>query len=186
MEILLAIVVASAVIFFGALISMGNERQRKAIDDLREQITLWAIQDIHIKREHLVQDTRVDNPLEWFNMMAAKILGQDLDLQFLEFFELPIALICSSENGDSRVIFSPLSPTDIHKIHKEKRGRLSHYANRNPLLLLPRNTVPFEVSVLNSEIFLDIKLPLAWKALTGQEVNNKDRIWMYYFVINEQ
>ena len=40
MEILLAIVVASAVIFFGALISMGNERQRKAIDGLREQVVL--------------------------------------------------------------------------------------------------------------------------------------------------
>ena len=31
MEIILAIVVASAVIFFGALISMGNERQKEAV-----------------------------------------------------------------------------------------------------------------------------------------------------------
>ena len=38
MEIILAIVVASAVIFFGALISMGNERQRKSIDNLRDQL----------------------------------------------------------------------------------------------------------------------------------------------------
>lgn len=34
MEILLAIVVASAVIFFGALISMGNERQKTGIRQL--------------------------------------------------------------------------------------------------------------------------------------------------------
>ena len=33
MEILLAIVVVTAVIFFGALISMGNERQRKVRTD---------------------------------------------------------------------------------------------------------------------------------------------------------
>ncbi len=52
MEIILAIVVAAAVIFFGALISMGNERQRRAIDGLREQVVLWAVQDLKIKREH--------------------------------------------------------------------------------------------------------------------------------------
>jgi len=51
MEIILALVVAVAVIFFGALISAGNERQRKAIDGVREQIVLWAMQDLRIKRE---------------------------------------------------------------------------------------------------------------------------------------
>lgn len=43
MEIILAIVVAAAVVFFGALISMGNERQRRAIDELREQVVMWAV-----------------------------------------------------------------------------------------------------------------------------------------------
>ena len=76
MEIILAIVVASAVIFFGALISMGNERQRKAIDGLREQVVLWAVQDLTIKREKLSRSVSVANPLEWFNT---------LDYSFLRF-----------------------------------------------------------------------------------------------------
>ncbi len=59
MEIILAIVVAAAMIFFGALISIGNERQRKAIDALREQTELWAMQDLRIKRERLVREVRV-------------------------------------------------------------------------------------------------------------------------------
>ncbi len=63
MEIILAIVVGVAVIFFGALISAGNERQRKAIDGLREQVVLWAIQDLRIKRENLACDVHVDDPL---------------------------------------------------------------------------------------------------------------------------
>ena len=63
MEIILAIVVGVAVIFFGALISAGNERQRKAIDGLREQVVLWAMQDLRLKRERLARDVHVDDPL---------------------------------------------------------------------------------------------------------------------------
>ena len=62
-EIILALVVAVAVIFFGALSSVGNERQRKAIDALREQVVFWAVQDLRIKRERLARDVRVDDPL---------------------------------------------------------------------------------------------------------------------------
>ena len=62
-EIILALVVAVAVIFFGALSSVGNERQRKAIDALREQVVFWAMQDLRIKRERLARDVRVDDPL---------------------------------------------------------------------------------------------------------------------------
>lgn len=72
MEILLAIVVVSAVIFFGALISMGNERQKKAIDDLREQVSLWAMQDLRIKHEGHARDVRIDDPLGWLNTLATK------------------------------------------------------------------------------------------------------------------
>lgn len=63
MEIILAIVVGAAVIFFGALISIGNERQRRAIDALREQTVLWAMQDLRIKRERLAREVRIDDPL---------------------------------------------------------------------------------------------------------------------------
>ena len=37
-------------VFFGALISVGNERQRKAIDGIREQASFWAEQDLRLKR----------------------------------------------------------------------------------------------------------------------------------------
>ncbi len=116
MELILAIVVASAVIFFGALISMGNERQRKAIDGLREQIVLWAMQDLKIKSEHLIQTVQVPDPLSWLNKVASKVCGYDLKLQVLEMFEEPQSLICTSGDGSVRVVFSPLSPADIRRI----------------------------------------------------------------------
>ena len=75
MEIFLGIVVVVAVFFFGVLISIGNERQRKAIDDLREQVVAWAMQDIRIKRENIKREITIENPMAWLNQMVAKVYG---------------------------------------------------------------------------------------------------------------
>ena len=55
MEYLIGTSVLLAVLLLGALISAANERQRKAIDGLREQVEAWAEQDIRIKREKLAR-----------------------------------------------------------------------------------------------------------------------------------
>ena len=89
MEMVLALAVVVAVIIFGALISVGNERQRKAIDGLREQIVLWAMQDLRIKRERLAREVQVDDPLGWLNQVAAKACGHNLSLQVLEAARRP-------------------------------------------------------------------------------------------------
>lgn len=178
MEIVLTIVVVVAVIIFGALISMGNERQRKAIDDLREQTVLWAMQDLRIKRERLARDVRVDDPLGWLDKIVAKVYGYNLNLQVIEAFEEPRALVCASGDAN-KVVFSPVSPSEIRRIKRDRRSRLSQYADRNPLLTLPRNTAAEEISVLNGTILFDLELPLAWKGLTGQEVEQIDHVWIY-------
>jgi hypothetical protein len=178
MEIVLAIVVVIAVILFGALISMGNERQRKAIDDLREQTVLWAIQDLRLKRERLAREVRVDDPLGWLNQVATKVCGYNLNLQFIEAFETPQALICSTGEG-GKVVFSQLSPGEIRQLKRDKRSRLSQYSDRHPLLSLPRSVAAQEISVLNNNIIFDLELPLAWKGLTGQGAEQMDRMWMY-------
>jgi hypothetical protein len=181
MEILLAIVVASAVIFFGALISMGNERQRKAIDGLREQVVLWAVQDLKIKREHLAQTVQVPDPLGWLNMTVSKVYSYDLKLQVLEIFEEPQALVCTSGDGSIRVVFSPLSPAEIRRMKSSKQNRLSQFAEQHPLVLLPRNVDIQELSVLNTGHLFDLELSLTWKALTGFELKMATRLWMYKY-----
>ena len=181
MEIILAIVVASAVIFFGALISMGNERQKKAIDGLREQVVLWAVQDLKIKREHLAQTVQVPDPMGWLNKTASKLCDYDLNLQVLEIFDEPQALICSSGDGGVRVIFSPLSPADIRRIKSGKQNRLSQFAEHHPLLLLPKNVSVRELSVLNGGDLFDLELSLAWKALAGRDLEMATRLWMYEY-----
>lgn len=179
METILAVVVIAAVICFGALISAGNERQRKAIDELREQTALWAIQDLRIKRERLARDVRVDDPLRWLNNLVAKIYGYDLNLQVNEAFDEPRALVCIAGDSGGRVLFSPLSPSEIRKLNRNKRSRLSQYGDRHPLLSLPRQITAYEFSVLNSNILFDLELPLAWKRLTNQETPHMERLWMY-------
>ena len=49
-ETIMFLSVLAAVLFFGVLISIGNERQRKAIDGIREQAARWAETDIRLKR----------------------------------------------------------------------------------------------------------------------------------------
>ena len=177
MEIILALVVGLAVIFFGALISMGNERQRRAIDDLREQLVLWAMQDLRIKRERLAREVHVDDPLGWLNKMVARVCGRDLNLQVLEAHESPRVLVCAS--GNEKIIFTSLAPREIHALKYSRQNRLSRYVDQNPLLALSRNVVVFECSVLNGGMLFDLELPLAWKGLTGQAAEPMERVWMY-------
>jgi hypothetical protein len=181
METILAIVVVAAVIFFGALISMGNERQRRAIDCLREQVVLWARQDLRIKRERLAHEVHVDDPLGWLNKVAARICGYDLNLQVIESIENPRVLICAAGDGIGKVIFTSYSPGEIRTMKRAKRNRLFQYADRNPLLSFPRNTLAFECSVLNNGFLFDLELPIAWKGLTGNKSDEMNIVWMYIF-----
>lgn len=179
MEITLAIVVASAVIFFGALISLGNERQRKAIDGLHEQVILWAVQDLRIKREHLARTVQVPDPLDWLNKAVSKVYGYDLRLQVLEMSEEPPALVCMAADGSARIIITPLSPTDLRRIRTGRQNRLSQFAGRHPLLLLRKGASVHELSILNGGLLFDLELPLAWKGLTGKDLDTTGRLWIY-------
>lgn len=180
MEIILAIVVVAAVIFFGALISMGNERQRRAIDSLREQVVLWAVQDLKIKREHLARDVHVDDPLDWLNKVAGMACGRNLSLQVIESFEYPRLLLCATGNGDEKIIFTPHSPGEIRSMKRVKKNRLDKFTDQNPLLSLPRGAIRYECSVLNNGLTFGLELSITWKVLTGIDSGDMNMVWMYF------
>ncbi|HNC47201.1 MAG TPA: hypothetical protein PLU80_23715 [Acidobacteriota bacterium] len=181
MEILLAIVVASAVIFFGALISMGNERQRRAIDSLREEIVRWSEQDLLIKREKLSLVVQVPDPLNWFGRLASKVAGMNLNLYQAELHENINVLSFLVENTSERVLFTTSSPADIRRLNaKEKRDQL-HDVTVNPLHSLPRNVMIRRISLGNGGFMFDLQFPLAWKALTGKEPEQGKEVWLYLF-----
>ena len=178
MEMVLALAVVVAVIIFGALISVGNERQRRAIDRLREQVVSWAIQDLNIKTEKLASEVRIDDPLGWLNKVATRIVGANMNLQMMEYFESPTALVCAMGDDGGWAVFSPFSPLDIRRARKERKSQLLQYANNNPLMSLPRGTDVYEITTLNAGLLFGLELPLAWKSLSGQEIR-QTRIWLY-------
>ena len=179
MEILLALAVITAVIIFGALISLGNERQRRAIDELREQVVLWAIQDLRIKREHSARNVRVDDPLGWLSHTTAKILGSAVNLKVVDFFQDPPVLVCVNEIENYRVIFSTLSPDKVKGFRNARKNRLTNPVLGNPLLSMSGKLVEYQLSTLNCGFLFDAEFELAWKGITGHSAAKTDRLWMY-------
>ena len=179
MELLLALAVITAVIIFGALISLGNERQRRALDELCEQVVLWAIQDLRIKRERLARDVRVDDPLGWLSHTTEKILGSGVNLKVVEFFQDPPVLVCSNENENHRVIFSTLSPDEVKGLRNARKNRLANPGIDNPLMSMRGKVVEYQLSTLNCGFLFDAEFELAWKGITGHSAAKTDRLWMY-------
>jgi hypothetical protein len=178
MEMILALAVVIAVIVFGGLISVGNERQRKAIDGIREQAVLWALQDLRLKREKLARDVKVDDPVKWLNALMAKICGEFLDLNVTEVFDAPQTLVCTDKNA-RRVLLSLASPGDIRRMKRERKNKLLCMSNGHPLLDLPQKVEQVEISILNGGIFFDLELPAAWEMLSGREIIGVDKVWVY-------
>lgn len=178
MEIILAIVVVSAVIFFGALISMGNERQRKAIDGLREQVVLWAVQDLNLKTESIIRDIKIEDPYKWLSNIAEKAFGEPFDLSSIEFADTLQAIICDANDG-KRVLFSPVSPIDIHKLKHERQNKLLRIGKSNPLMLFSHNAIHVQMSTLNNGPFFDAELKIVWKTLCGKTLLYNGIIWIY-------
>jgi len=178
MEIILALVVAIAVIIFGALISIGNERQRGALDGIREQTALWASQDLRLKREKLAREVKVDDPVKWLNMVVTRACGESLDLTVAEVFDTPQTLVCMDENSQ-QVAISLASPTDVRRMKRERKNKLLGMGNGHPLLNLPQRVEQVEISILNGSIFFDLELPLAWELLSGMKITGIDKVWMY-------
>jgi hypothetical protein len=179
MDAVLAVLVLGAVIFFGALISAGNERQRRALDGIREQAALWAMQDLRLKREKLAREVKVGDPVAWLNQVVANVYGENLDLTVTEVFDNPQALVCTAKDG-RRVMFSLASPNDIRRLKRERKSKLSRIGNTHPLLELSRGAEQIEISVLNGGILFDLELSLALRMITKQDTSQVNRLWLYF------
>ncbi len=179
MEVFLAIAVLISILLLGVLISAGNERQRKAIDGLREQAEAWAEQDIRIKREKLARQIAVPEPLAWLEKVAAQALGSAPHLATLTPWQKDDmrALIGVCQDG-RRLVFTPVPRQRLLKALKVKsKGALSGMSGT----LLGDNsakTAFTELSVLSSGMFFDVEAAQAWLSLTGEPLTT-GRLTMY-------
>ncbi len=179
MELFLAITVLAALLLLGALISAGNERQRQAIDGLRQQAEAWAEQDIRIKREKLARQIAVPEPLAWLEKVAAQALGSVPHLATLTPWQKEgmSALIGVCQDG-RRLIFTPVPRERLLKALKTKgKGALSGMSGT----LLgdnPAKTAFTELSVVSSGMFFDVEAAQAWQQLTGEPLTT-GRLTLY-------
>jgi len=179
MDILIGTSLLVAIVLLGALITAANERQRKALDGIREQVEAWAQEDILIKREKVARLIQVEAPLVWLEKTAAGILGQAPGIISSTTWEkgglLAIIAVC---NDGTRLVFTPI-PRDrfLKSIQLKKRGMLAQ-AETSVLGDKPEKVPHYDLSVLTSGRYFDIEAAQAWQALSGQVLPAK-RLTMF-------
>jgi hypothetical protein len=169
MDIFLAVSVLFAILLLGALISAGNERQRKAIDALREQAEHWAEQDIRIKREKLAREISIPEPLIWLENVAASALGSSPKLVTVSTWKKDGLHAILGLCADGRnVVFTPVPRERLLKALKTK-SRDALAGLQNPLLGENPKRVPYtELSVVTNGMFFDLEAAHAWQAVIGE------------------
>ena len=165
-------------IVLGALISVGNERQRKAIDSISRQTQAWAIEDLRLKRGQVEANISIDNPIAWLNTAASRALGRQTQLSAPDIAEDPFAVSFVDHYSGETLVFSLLSPKTLRKLSKEKRSELSKRTSQHPLIPWRKGIASFEMTILNAGIRFDLELPVAWQAITKEQVNN-EYLWVY-------
>lgn len=178
MDVILGVVVIGAVIFFGALISAGNERQRVAIDGIRQQAERWAMEDLRLKRGKVAHEVKMDNPLAWLNEATSRVLGEQVQLAAQEIFQGPLVVACHDDLNGRALVFSATLPDQVRKLGRQRRSKLAEFSDRHPLIPWQKGTLAMEMNMLNAGVIFDLEMPKAWKMLTGQETPS-ERLWLY-------
>lgn len=178
-DLLLTVVVVAAVIAFGALISVGNERQRRAIDALHQAYKQWAVQDLRLKRGTVSSQIRIDDVTAWLTKVTSLALGCRTNVMDFQLHHNPVSAIEFHDTGLGNTIICTLeSPSNLLPMLKKKRSNIRGELSTNPAFRLSRNTPAFELSMLNAGAMFDVELPIVWNTLTGQ-VTESETLWAY-------
>ena len=92
-DLFLAIVVVGAVIAFGALISVGNERQRRAIDALHQAYKQWAVQDLRLKRGTVSAQIRIEDLTAWLTKATSLAFGRKTIVMDYQLHNAPVTTV---------------------------------------------------------------------------------------------
>jgi hypothetical protein len=179
LDVLFALSVLAAVIFFGALISVGNERQRKAIDGIREQASFWAEQDLRLKRARAMRDVRVPDACQWLNGVTARLLGTSPQLLALNLWEENglKAVVCPCENG-RKLVVTPVPPAHFVKaVRVNGRSRLAK-AEIGLLGDHPQRVPVHEMNIVTCGSFFDLEAKLAWQQVCGSPLD-AERLYLF-------
>ena len=177
-ETIFAIAILFSLVALGGLISIGNERQRKAIDKLSEHAQSWAIEDLRLKRGQVEGNITIEDPIAWLSTAASKGFGRQVQLSLTEVLEKPATISCVDNTSGETILFSLLSPKELRSLSKEKRSKLSKRGAQHSLVPLGKGIDVVELSILNAGIRFDLELCTAWQNLTTEQPGN-EQLWAY-------
>jgi len=165
----------------GLLITLGNERNRAAIERVNQTAQEWAMQDLRLKRGTAEKAIEIRDTTHWLQSAASKALGTSIKLSAPEFLSDPDALLCFEAETGSRFAFSSDSPRELQRNLRRKKKNALDGASVNPLAVkLKKRTNIIPMNILNAGILFDLELPIAWKQITGQHLSS-EQLWLYIF-----
>lgn len=179
MDAIFAIAIIACILALGAIISVGNERQRKALEAIRVQIEGWTMEDLRMKRAAAAREIQIADPRVWLEETAQRVFGSAQDVQTPEVFRCDgvAAIVAQAADGRS-LVFTPVPPQRFVKaVSDRKKDRLGA-AQVAVLGRKPRSAPYVELSVLNSGPFFDLEAQQVWQTLTGEKLPI-DRLWMF-------
>jgi hypothetical protein len=179
MDLLIGTSLLIAILTLGALLTAANERQRKALDGIREQVEAWAQEDILIKREKVARSIQVESPLDWLEKTVADALGQVPEILATTIWEKDgmVALIAHCKNGRGLVLTPAPRERFVKTVRLKKRSVLTQ-ADTGLLGDKPEKIPHYNLSVVTSGMFFDIEAAQVWKAITGRDLPAK-RLTMF-------
>lgn len=178
-ELLLTVAVVASVLFFGALITRGNERQRRAIDRLHTAYKQWAVQDLRLKRGMAGNQIKIEDRTAWLRKVTAQAFGREtLVMDFYKHESPVVSVEFLDASTGSTVVCALESPDEVKAIVKKKRPTIAGDLRTNPIFRFGKKTHAVELSLLNAGMLFDLELPVAWDAFTGR-TTEAGTLWAY-------
>ena len=178
-ELLLTVAVIASVVFFGALITRGNERQRRSIDKLHTAYKQWAMHDLRIKRGIASNQIKIGDLTAWLKKVTAQAFDRETIVLDYYKHESPIVSIEFHDASSGNTVVCALeAPDEVKTILKKKRPTIAGDLRTNPIFRLGKKTPAVELSLLNTGVMFDLELPVAWTLLTGHQTSS-ETLWAY-------
>jgi hypothetical protein len=183
LDTILAVVVLLAVLLFGALMVAGNERQRKAIDDLNTSYSRWAEHDLMLKRAEAAKTVQVEDPKAWLDNICVQVFGLAPKITRLSAWEAgeAKAMLAICPEGRNLVV-TPILPAAFRKlIAARKRNGAAAAIARTTVGILgshPGKVICYELNIISAGTFFDLEAGQAWEKLFNEKLC-VDRLYMF-------
>lgn len=178
-DYLLAVPVFIAIIIFGGLIVVGNERQKRELYRIRQVAEKWAMEELRIKRGQAARQTQIPDPIKWLSAAASKAVEDaNVSLYSQQTYSAPEALSFLDEKTSRKYVFTLIAPDPIRQLAKKRNKKTARLGQVHPLAHVTRKAAVIEMNMLTAGLLFDIELPIAWQQLTG-ETTTAEKMWLY-------